>query len=269
MDSSDCTGSDCSTANAALGNGVCMTDDQCTAPDAPRCLNTSCVNSDIAAQWLCSADDQTTPTTTVHYAFHIVDFLSREPPANIVVKACRSNDVACSDPVSMFTDTDGTGDAQFTLPSGFFGFFQILSDSLPALLYVTKPIVKNTLNRDLPVLTADTVQATASITGVKFDATKGLALLEAIDCTETPAGGVQFTLTGGNADQFYLVDQVPSRDAMVTAYDEVNNTADGGFINVDPGFVTFNAFLGVGGLALGSFNAQIRANTITYVDMHF
>jgi hypothetical protein len=48
-----------------------------------------------------------------------------------------------------------------------------------------------------------------------------------------------------------------------------DNTADGGFINLAPGFITFRAHLGVDGLELGRFNAQIRANTITYIDLSF
>jgi hypothetical protein len=267
--STECQGPACSTANAALGDGHCTSDSECSSPNAPRCLNKNCVSSEIAESWVCTADDQTIRSSSVRYSFHIVDFLSREPPKNIVAKACRSNDVGCAEPVATFTDADGTGHAQFDLPSGFFGFFEIRSASLPALLYVTKPIVKNTLNRDVPVLTAETVQLTATVTGIAYDPAKGLAILEAIDCSDTPAGGVQFKLTGDPADQFYLVDQVPSREAMVTAYDDVNNTADGGFINVQPGFVTFSARLGVDGLELGTFNSQIRANTITFIDMHF
>jgi hypothetical protein len=52
-------------------------------------------------------------------------------------------------------------------------------------------------------------------------------------------------------------------------YDSINNTASGGFINVPPGFVEFTARIGTDGIELGSFNAQIRARTITFIDMHF
>jgi hypothetical protein len=232
-------------------------------------LNETCVSNELASHWLCTADDQSIKPASVRYGFHIVDFLSREPPKNIVVKACRSNDVGCAEPVSTFNDTDGTGHAQFDLPSGFFGFFDIHSDAIPTLLYVTKPIVKNTLNRDLPVLTGATVQLTAQVTGFTVDSKKGLALLEALDCSDTPQGGVQFAVTSAMADQFYLVDQVPSRDATVTVYDEVNNTANGGFVNVPTGFNTFSARLGVDGLELGSFNAQVLEGGITFIDMHF
>jgi hypothetical protein len=264
-----CVGSACTVSNASGSEGSCASDRQCTVETAPRCLNKTCVSDAIASRWMCTADDQTIRSVNVRYGFHIVDFLSREPPNNIIVRACRNGDVACAEPVASFTDTDKTGHAQFDLPSGFFGFFEVVSDSLPTLLYVTKPIIKNTLNRDLPMLTADTLQLLSGAVGYPFDPSKGIALLEALDCSDTPAGGIQFGIVGSSADRFYVVDQVPSRDATLSAYDETNNTANGGFLNVAPGFVTFNARLGANGLELGSFNARIRANTITFIDMHF
>jgi hypothetical protein len=266
---SGCEGNSCNPADGGPGDGSCTTDRQCGG-DTPRCMHGSCVSSAVADRWLCTATaPNATNNPTVSYGFHVVDFLSKQPPKNIVVNACRNSDVACAEPVGKFTDTTGMGHAQFNLPSGFLGYFEINSDATPALLYVTKPIVKDAENRDVPVLQPSTVQLTASVAKLPFDKTKGLALLEAIDCSGKPAGGVQFKHSADSADQFYLVDQVPSTDATMTEYDETENTADGGFINVSPGFVTFSALWGVEGPLLGAFNAQIRANTITYVDMDF
>jgi hypothetical protein len=263
-----CTGEACSVENAAATQGPCMIDKDCTGADAPRCLIKTCVSTETAEQWVCT-DDQTVKPATIRYGFHVVDFLSREPPGNVVVKACRTNDIDCTEPVATFVDTDKTGHAQFDLPTGFFGFFDVRSDALATILYVTKPIVRNTLNRDLPVVTPDTVALLASLIEYKFDSTKGIALLEALDCSDTPAGGIQFKMAESTTAQFYLVDQIPSRDAMVSAYDSTNDTANGGFINIAPGFVSFSARLGVDGLELGSFNARIRPNTVTFLDMHF
>jgi len=270
METNECRDGGACTSMAAVSENKCTSDKQCTTSAAPRCLGGTCVSNALAEQWLCNADEGTIRTPTVRYGFHIVDFLTRKPPKGITVNACRSNDVACAEPVATYTDMDGTGHAQFELPSGFFGFFELRSSaSLPTLLYVTKPIIKNTSNRDLPVVSAEAVVLTAQITGVEYDMSKGLALLEAIDCSDTPQGGIQFAITGSTADQFYLVDQAPSKDAQFTQYDAVSNSADGGFVNVAPGFVKFSARLGVDGLLLGSFNAQIRANTVTFIDMHF
>lgn len=264
----ECQGPTCGVSSSPNEQGPCKNDMQCTSDTTPRCLKSTCVSREVGERWVCTADDQSIKTNTVRFGFHIVDFLSRQPPANIVVKACRSNDVACTEPVATFKDTDGTGHAQFELPSGFMGYFDITSDSLPALLYVTKPIVKHTLSRDLPMVTAETIQLFGAVANLTIDSTKGLVLLEALDCSDTPAGGIQFTMQG-MGDSFYLVDQLPSRDAKMSMYDAVNNSANGGFANVPPGFVTFGARLGVDGLELGTAYVRVRGNAINFVEMHF
>lgn len=271
MDTSECSGDVCdaSTSSSEMGLDMkpCGSDLDCDK-ERPRCLNETCVDSATGDQWLCPPNDQTVRPDTVRYNFRVVDYLSRKPPKNVVAKACRNSDVGCVEPVAMFADVAETGHVQFMLPSGFFGYFEVKSSSMDTLLFVTEPIVKNTLNRDVPALTRDTVDLTATLLGYTYDQDKGLAFIEALDCSETPQGGVHFESREGG-DPFYLVDQVPSKEAKMSVYDANNNTASGGFVNVPPGFVQISARVGTDGLWLGSFNAQIRARTITFIDMHF
>jgi hypothetical protein len=254
------------TALLSLGDKQCNQSADCVSAQlGDMCVDHACVYSNSSCGPLPEA---TQPMVT--YGFKVVDFLTKETPKNVAVKACRNSDAACAQPVATWTDNaEHGGHATFMLPASFFGYFAITSDALPALLYVTQPITRDSENRDVPVLSTDTVQLLASLAGFDYDTGKGLALLEALDCSGAPQGGVQFKESRGTADQFYLIDQNPSPDAQLTKYDPTDNTADGGFINLDPGFITFSAYLGVDGVRLGSFNAQIRANTITFIDMHF
>lgn len=270
MDTSACSQGECDASTASsesnLVGNMCEGDGDC-GPKTPRCLNETCVDSHTGDLWLCPVGDNPQRPNNVRYNFHVIDFLGRPPPANIVAKACRNNDVACEEPVATYEDTAQTGNVQLVLPAGFMGYFEVKSDAIDTVLYVTKPIVKNTLDRDLPVLTIDTVDLLASLVGSPYDPNKGLAVLEALGCEDTPQGGIHFTSREGG-DPFYLVDQVPDTNTQVSVYDAVNNSANGGFINIPPGFVQFSASVGVDGLQLGSFNAQIRSRTITFIDMH-
>ena len=262
-------------------DGTCETDKQCGASDeTPRCMHGECVTDELAQRWLCEKSEDTMQSGTVKYSFHAVDFVSRVAPKKLTVLACRSNDVSCSDPAGKFTDTEGTGLVEFDLPKGFLGFFDIQAEGVkqdgspqpyvPALSYLTKPVLEDMVDRDLQLPTPELVTALASIEAVAFEPeTKGLALVEAFDCTGKPAGGVRFTEGKGGATPFYLVDHVPNKNANASVYDKVNNVADGGFLNVQPGFVEFKAFWGADGPELGSFNAHVRAGTITYLDMYF
>lgn len=270
MDASECTGDGCdaSTSSSELGVGsACSTDADC-GDKAPRCLNKTCVDTQTGDHWLCPRGDQTVTNSTLRYGFRVVEFVSRMPPKNVAVKACRNNDVGCAEPVATYTDMDETGHVQLVLPTNFIGYFEIQSDAVDTLLYVTKPIVKNTLNRDVPVVTVDGIQLLATLLGLVYDPEKGIALLEALDCSETPQGGIHFDSRNGG-EPFYLKDQVPDKEGRETVYDPTNNTANGGFLNVPPGIAEFTARIGADGLVLGSFVAQIRPRTITFIDMHF
>lgn len=250
------------------GGTSCSSDRDCNGTSTPRCMKNGCVTQDVYEQWTCPTS-QVATTATVKYMFHVKDFATEAVPDNIVVNACRMTDVPCKNPVATFRDSGKTGDVVLTLPTPFNGYFEILSAQLPALLYVTKSVVKDTTNRDVPVLTPDTVNLLATSARLPYDSTKGLALLEMIDCSGRPAGGVQFKVNRNAPDQFYVIDQLPDKEAKQTEYNSAYNTADGGFLNLEAGFIIFSAFLAENGIELGSFNAQIRDNTITYIDLSF
>jgi hypothetical protein len=252
------------------GSSGCSLDAQCKTAAAPRCMRGECVPSAVAERFVCSAEEVNETYANVRYSFQVLEFVTRKAPEGLVVLACRGNDVLCADPSARFEDKAGTGLVELDLPYGFLGYFDVKSKvTMPALSYLTKPLTADTHDRDLQVASTSTVQALASVAGVEFDETKGIAMLEAFDCGKTPAGGVHFTESKGAATAFYLVNHVPNSEVTLSVYDEVNNVADGGFINVQPGFVTFSARYGVDGPLLGEFNAAVRASTVTYIDMYF
>jgi hypothetical protein len=267
MESSACGSDGCDAATSQLAVTSCDSDSDCGTAN-PRCLNSSCVDSATGDRWLCPTPEGSARAGNVRYNFHVIEFVSRNPPKNIVAKACRSNDVSCAEPVAVFEDVAQTGMVQMVLPGGFTGYFEVKSDAIDTLLFITKPIVKNTLDRDLPVLSLDTVDVLASILGYSYDPEKGLAILDSLNCNDDPQGGIHYVSEEGG-DPFYLVNQLPNRDTQVSVYDSVNNSANGGFINVLPGFIKFTAQLGVDGFTLGAFNARIRPRTVTFIDMYF
>jgi hypothetical protein len=263
-----CSGAAC--ADASTDMPGCTDDAQCTSAAAPRCMHSECVASTVAERFLCSPEeDSEAASENVHYSFQVVEFISRKAPQNLVVTACRSNDVTCDDPSARFEDTAGTGLVELDLPYGFLGYFEVKSDALPALSYLTKPLKADRVDRDLQVASDTTVQALASVAGIPYEPSKGIAMVEAFNCDQTPAGGVHFLESKGSATPFYLVNHLPNSEVNLSVYDANNNVADGGFLNVQPGFVTFTARYGVDGPMLGEFNASVRASTVTYIDMYF
>lgn len=264
-----CSGDNCADAGTAYADG-CKVDADCKSSSAPKCMRKVCVAADVAERFLCPQDPTAQISENVHYSVQVLEFVTRKPPQNLVVLACRGQDVTCADPQARFEDSAGTGLVEFDLPFGFLGFFEVKSsNALDALQYLTRPLTSDTRDRDLQVASATTVNALATVAGVPFDPSKGIAMVEAFDCKRVPQGGIHFIESKGGSDFFYLVNHIPNNSTMVSVYDELNNVADGGFVNVLPGFVTFSAQLGVDGPILGEFNAAVRPSTVTYIDMYF
>lgn len=266
-----CSGDACNDGAAgAAAYGMCVLDTDCKSDTEPRCMHGTCVAQGIADRWICPPDAAPdNPPEMIHYSFQVLEFVSRKPPANIVALACRGNDVSCGDPVARWEDKGATGMVQMDLPYNFLGFFQVTSDALPALSYLTKPLRADTQDRDLQVVAQSTVDLLAAVDGTtSFDPTMGLVLVEEFDCAKMPGAGVHFEESKGGAHPFYIVNRVPNSEVNTSVYDPDNNVADGGFINVQPGFVTFTARLGVGGPELGEFNANVRAGAVTFIDMY-
>lgn len=263
-----CTGDDCGTS-ASAATGACASDRHCRDRAAPRCLRGACVSDEVAERWICDPEPEPTESGPVDYSFDVVEFRSGKPPGNLVASACRSNDADCSDPLATFEDEAGTGQVRFELPSGFLGFIEVESDAMPALSYSSKPIRTDSIGRVLQVSAPSTVELLATIDGTTVEPDKGIALIEAFDCSGTPAGGVHFEESRGTAHPFYIVNHTPNSDITTSVYDPENNVADGGFLNLDPGFITFTARLGEDGPVLGEFNARVRAGAFTFVDMYF
>lgn len=254
-------------------DGSCSRESDCS-DDLPRCFNGACVSADIADRFLCAAagDDgsKVTYSGTVHYSVQILEYVTRRAPKNIVVKACSGTDVNCRTPIASFTDTLGNGLVELDLPKGFLGYFEVSSDATPAVSYVTKALTEDTRDRDLQIPSAASLEGLAAVAGVTVDQGKGLVLLEAFDCAAMSSGGVQFVAGSGmsEATPFFIVNGVPNREALVSVYNSDTDVSDGGFINMSPGFVNFTARYGVDGPLLGSFNANIRAGTVSFIDMY-
>lgn len=234
-----------------------------------RCVGDMCEDSQLDARWLCPMDAMSVRTDTVRYSVSVVDFVSGMPRTNIEAKACRNSDLSCEDPVATFVDSGQTGQVQLELPTGFVGFLELTSDAVDTLLYLMKPIVRNTIDRDITVPTLETIDLLASLLEYTWDMDKGLVVLEVLDCAETPQSGIHFECSEGG-DGFYMVNGIPFKSEQMTMYDPETNTAEGGFINVPPGLARFSAKLGVEADAtlLGSLNVQIRPRTLTIIELY-
>jgi hypothetical protein len=276
-DDEDCDGGRCETANdggmtesdagaltevgdSCLGSLRCVED--------AVCFKDECVLERDVARFLCEPEEPQ-PADTVRFTMPVRDFVSDAPLVNMRVLACLENDVSCADPIATFDDTAGTGDIVLDLPYEFAGYLEVRADeTLTSLWYFTKPLLEETNAKVLKAVSPSALTLLASVASLTVDNSRGVVILEAFDCTLTAVGGIHFEESKKSAIPFFIIDGIPNKESTITVRNELENQAAGGFINATPGFTNFTARLGIDGPMLGSFNANVKANTVTYLDIH-
>jgi hypothetical protein len=264
-----CEGGSCEPSGSPTG-GPCSTTTPCSDAN-DLCFKELCTAKGVVEPFLCEPDSGESDAGRVTFTVQVREFISQEPPKNLVVSACNSSDAACEHPVATYRDSDGGGKVYLDLPSGFSGFLEYRSDdALTALWYLSKPLIRPTVSKDLLLVAPSTLNLLAGLTlgenGV-VDPSKGLVILEAFDCAGAAVGGIHFEESKGGALAFFIVNGLPSTETDVTVLDPIEG-ASGGFLNAEPGFTIFSARIGVNGPLLGKYNTSVRANTVTYLDVH-
>jgi hypothetical protein len=249
-------------------SGVLCSDVRCE--EGELCFAETCVSEATIAPFICEPEEPAAPVGPVSFRMPVRDFVTGEPLPDLVVLACREADVSCDSPIARFDDPEGTGDIELELPYEFQGYLEVSSPAvLTSLWYFTKPLLEPLEAKVLKAVAPSTVEVLASITGIDVDSnSKGIVILEAFDCERNAAGGIHFEEEKRTALPFYIIDERPNREATVSVRNEVENQAAGGFVNATPGFTQFFARIGVDGPILGGVNANVKANTVTYVDIH-
>jgi len=260
-----------SSSDAQDGATQCAADHPC-ALSTDACFKAQCAAASDVQSFICSAPPVTgasAANSVVPVTMHVQEIVSQAPPRGLVATACRTSDLTCADPVATWIDNRTSGDVVLQLPSGFDGFLQIVSeDTLAGLYFLTQPL-SAALRVDTVELIAPTTLTTLfGVTGSAPDATKGLVVLQLFDCGGNPAAGVHFEESKTDGTPFYFVNSLPNTDSQLTVRDDASNQAWGGFLNVTPGAQIFSARIGVNGPLLGRFNVNVRANTVTYLDIH-
>lgn len=230
----------------------------------------------IAKRWAClDKPPMKAPTSgpaTVDVGFNVLDFTTLNPPKDLVVKACSPTDVACNDPVLDDIKPDADGNLAFQLPFGFKGYFELIApDFTPSLSYNNVPAIKDGTYPGPLLVSPQAVQDLAGLGGESVDPNLGTVVLEVADCNGGAGDGVKLAKKEAEDERpFYFEGGLPDRELDATAItNELGRDgagrAVGGFSNVKPGFVTFEATLVQPTRMVSTFAVQVRAGYMTYV----
>lgn len=228
------------------------------------CERGSCVVPAIAAEenLACQAASNN-GLATVNYSFAIQVATSGSGAAiSFRVLACQQLDVDCQTPVAgPFEVAAGTPYA-FPLPQGFSGFFQIAGDgALPALYFVPRPVVADTIGWSPTVISKEVLAQLAAAAGTSLDPASGVVIASIRDCDGTPIEGATVTASEKQVLRYYIVNNLPVLSAMETS-------AQGavGFASVPASTIALNG-VSRSGQAFAPVSVRVKSGSLSLVEI--
>jgi hypothetical protein len=178
------------------------------------------------------------------------------------VQACQQLDLDCKDPVAGPFDVAAGTLHDFPVPHGFSGFFQIESErSLPALYFVPRPVVTDTIGWSPTVISQEVLAQLAAAAGASLDPQSGVVIASVRDCDGMPVEGAVVTASEQRAIRYYIVNNLPVLTATETS-------AQGavGFANAP---ATTIALQGVSksGRTLAPVSIRVQAGSLSLVEL--
>jgi hypothetical protein len=178
------------------------------------------------------------------------------------VQACQQLDVDCQAPVAGPFDVAAGALHDFPLPQGFSGFFQITGEgALPALYFVPRPVVTDTVGWSPTVLSKEVLAQLATAAGVSLDPTSGVVIASIRDCEGTPIEGATVTASEKQAIRYYIVNNLPVLSAMETS-------AQGavGFASVPASTIALNG-VSKTGQAFAPVSVRVKSGSLSFVEI--
>jgi hypothetical protein len=229
------------------------------------CQRNLCVTTEglSGAEHLECASPADSGLPTVKYSFAIQ--LPAGGPGTATsfrVRACQQLDVDCEEPAAGPFDVAPDTLYDFPLPHGFTGFFQIASEStLPALYFVPRPLVADTLGWSPTVISKEVLAQLAAAAGVSLDPASGVVIASVRDCIGEAIEGATVTASEQQAIRYYFVNNLPVLSAVETS-------AQGavGFANVPATTIALNG-VSKSGHAFAPVSVRVKSGSLSFVEI--
>jgi hypothetical protein len=276
---------DCAARGGAFTSAICV-NHACVAPGATSEAGADAGPPD-ADPWGCldQPPEVTDPNAQVAITFTVFDALAPittagpqggtdftvlacSPVSGISFRACDALDPSCAKPVTPVVITDDAGQATFSVPGSFAGFYQFSGPGyLSARVYTGQLLAgAPTFAAPCALLGTQETSLLANAIGVTMsldpDAGLGHVFFQSYDCFDRHAPGVTFTIAvdaGPQTVQWYAKNQLPSTTAR-----ETDSLGAGGAVNVPAGALTVTATLAATKRTLGAVNTVISAGGTTF-----
>ena len=216
--------------------------------------------------WSCLGHPSTSsPTGTVNYTGTIQSLADNSVVADAEFRLCESTDDPCTNPLPIESLQDGV--VQFSVDASFQGYVELSSpEMMPGVVELTHPIGKMRVLPELRMVDPATLNHFADLMGFTINDTEGHLLYFTEDCSGQRVPGVSVTPedaakdTASDTASYYVIGFKLPSDSV----DQTDFSGAGGFINLPPKFVTFEANRADTGALVSQFAARVRAGQVTF-----
>jgi hypothetical protein len=287
LDEQQCTvRADCTARGAAFESAACV-DHVCVVASGSEGGAHDGGPSPDADPWGCldQPSEVTDPGAQVAVTFTVFDALAPittagplggtdftvlacSPVSGISFKACDALDPPCAKPVTPVVVTDDAGQASFSVPETFTGFYQFSGPGYLSARVYTGQLLAGAPSFAAPCALLGTQETSllANAIGVTMsldpDGGLGHIFFQSYDCFDRHAPGVTFSIAvdaGPQTVQWYAKNQLPSTTAR-----ETDSLGAGGAVNVPAGAVNVTATLASTKRTLGAVNTVVSAGATTF-----
>jgi hypothetical protein len=207
---------------------------------------------------------------TVKYSFAPIFVDPPADPKPFSIKACLQLDLTCERPVFGPIDVNAGEPQDFEVAPGFTGYFEISNpDTVDGLLFLGRPVQKDTVGWNVSMPSPDVVTQLAFATGKVVDPELGLILSVARDCNAVALEGVTFSNSEENNGPppddgkppllgYYFVNSLPN-----TTLTKTGPQGAAGYANVRTGTAVLSGTTD-SGTALGPLSVRVKPKTLSF-----
>jgi hypothetical protein len=264
-------------AGAVGGTGACSavlgidSDRHVVSVATDAALDTGAPDLQDAGGWWCENDPVPDAAAGPFKVSMFVDDVSSassqnsfagNPIPGASVLACSTLDLSCADPVDQ-ASTNDAGIALLTVPSGFSGYYQLTASGFTSAIAARTPqLGDESVQQGMADL--QLIAEGGGLAGVTQDPTLATAIVSILDCNETPAAGMVFSVgaPGPKEKLVYLVHSLPSGSATQT-----DATGSAIIYNASPGTLELTGSFASDGRVVRSMTTLVRVGWVTFVQM--
>lgn len=266
VDGKQCsTSQDCAALGAAFSGATCE-QNLCVLKTPTGAAGSQGVGGDASMPDPLECEKQEPSTEAmVKYTFAPIFATGSEPkdhePLPFHIVACSPADLECAKPVFGPLDVMPGQPQDFLVPRGFQGYFYATNpDTIDALIFMGRAIVKDTIGWNVTVPTPALVAGFGLATNEQVNPDLGLIIAVARDCDQAPLEGVKFT-SSKEGLRFYFVNSFPD-----TTLTETGSQGAVGFANVPISTATLKA-TAASGRELAPAIIRLKPRTASLVEL--